>query len=109
MYAVIATGGKQRRVEPGQVLEVELLGADTGAKVSFEPVLVVDGDAVFATPAELDGSSVTAEVLGEAKGPKVRGFVYKNATTYRRRWGHRQRYTKIRIDEIAPARTAAGS
>ncbi len=107
MYAVIETGGKQRRVERGQVLEVELLGANQGSgesnkktKVSFAPVLVVDGDSVLATPTELKGSTVTAQILGETKGPKIRGFVYKNATTYRRRWGHRQRYSEIEITDI---------
>ncbi len=111
MYAVIETGGKQRRVETGQVLEVELLNAgqesskesttpDKESTVSFTPVLVVDGDSVLATPAELKGSTVTAQVLGETKGPKIRGFVYKNATTYRRRWGHRQRYSEIEITDI---------
>ena len=109
MYAVIATGGKQERVELGQVLEVEMLAPDSmsGGKedgkestVSFEPVLLVDGDSVLATPSDLKGSSVTAKVLGETKGPKIRGFVYKNATTYRRRWGHRQRYSEIEITDI---------
>ncbi len=103
MYAVIATGGKQQRVETGQVLEVELLEGTQKKTVSFSPVLVVDGDSVLATPAELKGSKVTARLVGETKGPKIRGFTYKNATTYRRRWGHRQRYSEIEITDIKVA------
>lgn len=100
MYAVIATGGKQQRVETGQVLEVELLGVDEDSEVTFKPVLLVDGDSVLATPDELSGCTVTAQVTERTKGPKIRGFIYKNATTYRKRWGHRQHYDKIRITDI---------
>ena len=103
MYAVIATGGKQRRVETGQRLDVELLAAQTGEEVAFTPVLVVDDGAVLATPDELAGASVTGRVVGETKGPKIEGFTYKNATTNRRRWGHRQRYSTVEITAIATA------
>lgn len=100
MYAVISTGGKQRRVAEGERLEVELLGADEGDTVSFDPVLVVDGDDVRATPSALSGASVSARVVGRAKGPKVTGFTYKAKTRSRRRWGHRQRYDVIEITGI---------
>jgi large subunit ribosomal protein L21 len=100
MYAVIATGGKQEKVETGQVVAVELLGADEGEEVTFNPVLVVDDENVLTTPDELSGASVTARVLGEIKGKKVTGFTYKNKTNQRRRWGHRQRYTTIEITDI---------
>ncbi len=85
----------------GQRLQVELLGADEGAEVSFAPVLVVDGDDVLATPSQLDGASVTATVVGLAKGPKIHGFTYKRRTNQRRRYGHRQRYTTVEITKIA--------
>ncbi len=101
MYAVIATGGKQEKVETGQVLNVELLHADEGSEVTFNPILLVDDDAVMSTNDELAGASVTARVVGEIKGEKIRGFTYKNKTNNRRRWGHRQRYTTIEITEIA--------
>ena len=101
MYAVIATGGKQRRVEAGQRLDVELLAAQTGEEVTFTPVLVVDDGTVLATPDELDGALVRGRVLGETKGPKIDGFTYKNATNNRRRWGHRQRYSTVEITAIA--------
>ena len=104
MYAVIQTGGKQERVAEGQLLRVELLGADPGSEVAFTPVLLVDGETVLATPAALVGASVKAQVVGEELGPKVRGFTYKNKSNQRTKWGHRQRYSTIEITSI----TAAG-
>jgi large subunit ribosomal protein L21 len=98
MYAVIKTGGKQYRVEQGQQLQVERLGTD--GDVALTPVLLVDGDTVLSTPDQLSGASVTAKVVGEAKGPKVVGFTYKNKTNNRRRWGHRQKYATIEITKI---------
>ena len=100
MYAVIETGGKQERVEEGQRLTVELLGAGAGDDVVFSPVLVIDGEAVHATAGQLAGATVRARVLGEAKGPKVRGFTYKPKARRRRRWGHRQRYNTIEVTSI---------
>ncbi len=101
MYAVIKTGGKQEKVEPGQVLNVEKLGQEVGAEVTLTPVLVVDGDTVLATPEQLAGASVTARVVGETKGPKITGFTYKNKTNQRKRWGHRQHYSAIEITGIS--------
>ena len=97
MYAVIKTGGKQYRVTEGQRLDVELL---TGEDVSFTPVLVVDGENVVAGN-DLAGATVSARVVGETKGPKIRGFTYKNKTNQRKRWGHRQKYTTIEITGIS--------
>jgi large subunit ribosomal protein L21 len=99
MYAVIKTGGKQYRVEQGQTLQVERLGAGDG-DVSLSPVLLVDGDTVLSTPDQLAKASVSAKVVGEAKGPKIVGFTYKNKTNNRRRWGHRQQYDTIEITKI---------
>ena len=90
MYAVINTGGKQYQVEAGEQLEVERLGLDDGSEVELAPVLVVDGETVLATPAQLDGAVVTARVVGATQGPKIDGFTYKNKSNNRRRWGHRQ-------------------
>jgi large subunit ribosomal protein L21 len=101
MYAVIASGGKQYKVEEGQRLSVELLGSDEGGDVQLRPVMLVDGDDVLATPDQLGGASVAAKVLGEVKGPKIIGFTYKNKTNQRKRWGHRQRYSEIEITKIA--------
>ncbi len=101
MYAVIATGGKQERVAEGQQLQVELLGEQDGADVSFTPILLVDGDAVLATPAELKGATVTGKVIGTVKGVKIDGFTYKRRTNQRKRWGHRQQYSVVEITSIA--------
>lgn len=101
MYAVIATGGKQHRVTQGDVLEVERLGAAEGDSVELRPVLVVDGETVLSTPSDLGSASVSARVVGDAKGPKINGFVYKNKTNSRKRWGHRQKYTRIEITGIS--------
>ncbi len=99
MYAVIKTGGKQYRVQEGETLDVELLGAD--GEVSLTPVLLVDGDVVLATPSELGAVKITARVVGEAKGPKIRGFKYKAKANQRKRWGHRQHYSTIEITAIS--------
>ena len=100
MYAVINSGGKQERVAEGQQVHVELLGAEQGEEISLAPLLVVDGDAVFATPDQLKGATVTAKVVGWAKGPKIDGFTYKRRTNQRRRYGHRQQYHVIEITSI---------
>jgi large subunit ribosomal protein L21 len=101
MYAVIAAGGKQHKVAEGQTVNVDLLDAEQGADVALSPVLVVDGDAVLATPDELSGVSVTGKVVGTAKGPKIDGFIYKRRTNQRRKFGHRQQYTVVEITSIA--------
>lgn len=97
MYAVVKTGGKQYRVEAGQQLQIERVAGD---EIELTPVLVVDGDNVIATPADLANAKVSARVVGEAKGPKIEGFKYKNKSRSRRRWGHRQHYSTIEITEI---------
>jgi large subunit ribosomal protein L21 len=99
MYAVIKTGGKQYRVEEGQRLDVERLSGDSD-DVDFSPILVVDGDSVLATASQLEGFTVSARVVGDAKGPKITGFKYKNKTNQRKRWGHRQKYATIEITGI---------
>jgi len=101
VYAVIATGGKQLRVETGARVDVERLAGAEGDEVSLTPVLVVDGDTLLATPDDLTGARVAGRIVGEVKGPKIRGFTYKNKTRNRRRFGHRQRYTTVEITEIA--------
>src|SRR3954454_19375932 len=100
MYAVIQTGGKQARVAEGDRVEVELLGKELGAEVSFRPVLLVDGDTGVSKPTELAGASAPGRILSETKGPKIRGFTYKNKTNQRRRWGHRQHYSLVEITGI---------
>jgi large subunit ribosomal protein L21 len=103
MYAVIRTGGKQYKVEAGEQLEVERLGLDNGSELELAPVLVVDGDTVQATPAQLDGAVVKARVVGATRGPKIDGFTYKPKSNNRRRYGHRQDLSVIEIVGITPA------
>jgi large subunit ribosomal protein L21 len=103
MYAVIDAGGKQERVEVGQLVDVDLLKAAPGDELTLEALLVVDGGQIAATPDALAGSTVSARVVGEALGPKIVGFTYKPKTRSRRRFGHRQRYTTIEIIGIEAA------
>jgi large subunit ribosomal protein L21 len=100
MYAVIKTGGKQERVAEGERVRVELLGKGEGDEVIFTPLLLVDGESVV-TGGDLAAATVSARVVGEEKGPKIRGFTYKNKTNQRKRWGHRQKYTTIEITGIS--------
>ena len=100
MYAVIASGGKQAKVSEGEQVHVELLDAEQGSEVSLTPVLVVYGDTVLATPAQLVGATVTGKVVGWAQGPKIDGFTYKKRTNQRRRFGHRQKYHVVEITSI---------
>ena len=102
MYAVVATGGKQYRVSEGEVITTELLG-ETGSEVELRPVLLVEGDRVLATPAELTAVAVRGRIIDETKGPKIRGFTYKSKSNQRRRWGHRQRHSLVEITEIGVA------
>ena len=99
MYAVIKTGGRQYRVEQGQVLEVNRL-AD-GADDSVTPILLVDGETVLATPDQLAKASVGFKVLEDTRGKKINGFTYKNKSNQRKRWGHRQALSKIEITSIS--------
>ncbi len=100
MYAVIATGGKQEIVRPGQRVSVERLGVPEGTAVSFTPVLVVDGDTVLARAHELSGAVVTGRVEAIVPGKKIRGFTYKPKTRSRRRYGHRQWFSAVRIEAV---------
>lgn len=104
MYAVINAGGKQERVEVGELVDVELLDVAPGDEVTLTPLLVVDGAAVTASAAALASTPVTATVVGEVKGPKIVGFTYKSKTRQRRHYGHRQRYTTLEITGIGSER-----
>jgi large subunit ribosomal protein L21 len=101
MYAVIQTGGKQYRVAQGDRIDVERLDAGSDGEVALRPVMLVDGDDVLATPSQLSGATVSGRVVGDAKGPKIRGFTYKNKSNQRKRWGHRQHYSTIEITAIS--------
>ena len=102
MYAIIRTGGKQYKVEKGQRLEVERVGAEPGAEIELAPVMVVNDGSVLATPAQLGKATVKAKVVEESKGPKIHGFTYKPKSNQRKRWGHRQHYSVVEITAISP-------
>lgn len=101
MYAVIETGGKQYRVNEGQVVRVELLPDDLGTQVSFDTVSLVatDDDVLVGTP-HVDGATVKAKVVEIGRGQKVIAFKKKRRKGYRRKVGHRQAYTALQIEEI---------
>jgi large subunit ribosomal protein L21 len=102
MYAIIQTGGKQYRVEKGDVIDVELLGVDNGSQVEFKDVLLVqDGTVTTVGAPTVEHFIVRGELLNEVKGPKVVAFKYKRRKNYRRKVGHRQRYARVKITEIA--------
>ena len=100
MYAIVRSGGRQHKVAVGDVIEVDRLSEAVGASISLQPLLVVDGDSVASVAAQLGSASVTAEVLAETKGPKIRIQKFKNKTGYKKRQGHRQRYTQVRITDV---------
>ncbi len=100
MYAVLRSGGKQEIVRVGDRVIVERLQAAPGSIVRLAAAAVVDGATVLATPEELQDVVVEAAVTKEVKGPKITGFTYKPKTNNRRRFGHRQHYSEIRIKAI---------
>lgn len=101
MYAIIETGGKQYRVQEGDVVFVEKLSAEEGAAVVFDKVLVISGEdqLTVGSPA-VEGASVNAKVVGHGKDKKVIVFKYKPKKGYRKKQGHRQPYTKVQIEKI---------
>ena len=100
MYAIVRSGGRQHKVAVGDVLEVDRLDGAVGSSISLTPLLLVDGEAVTSDAEALGSASVTAEVVAESKGPKIRILKFKNKTGYRKRQGHRQRYTTIKVTDI---------
>ncbi len=115
MYAVIKTGGKQHKVQAGDVIEVEKI-VHEGETVTFQPLLVVDDDGGTHVGAEAAKATVTAKPLGEKKGDKVRIFKYRPKSGYAQRGGHRQLLTLLEIESVtlggakkrAPAKKTAG-
>jgi large subunit ribosomal protein L21 len=101
VYAVIRTGGKQYRVQVGDVIDVEKLTGDDGADLTFQPILVVDDDGnVSSAAGDLAKASVTATVVKQHRGKKIRVFTYKNKTGQQRNMGHRQSLTRLVVAGI---------
>ena len=101
MYAIIRTGGKQFRAEPGKTLRVPSLDIEPGQDVTFDEVLLGanDGDVKLGAPL-VGGAAVTAEVVKHGKGEKIIVFKFKRRKNYRRKQGHRQKYTEVRVRDI---------
>ncbi|MDR0848373.1 MAG: 50S ribosomal protein L21 [Propionibacteriaceae bacterium] len=100
MYAIVRSGSRQHKVVEGDVVNVDLLDATVGDTVELPALLLVDGETVTSDASALKGVKVTAEVLDTVKGPKIRILKFKNKTGYKKRQGHRQRYTQVKITGI---------
>ena len=100
-YAIVKTGGKQYKVAVGDLVKVEKFDNEVGAEVSLTPVLVVDGATLTTDADKLAGVSVKAEIVEHTKGPKIRILKYKNKTGYKKRQGHRQKLTVLKVTGIA--------
>jgi large subunit ribosomal protein L21 len=101
MYAIIRTGGKQFRAEPGKTLRIPSVNIDPGETLRFEDILLgADGETVKIGTPGLSGASVTAEVVRHGKGEKIVIFKHKRRKNYRRKQGHRQKFTEVRVNEI---------
>ncbi|NMB42714.1 MAG: 50S ribosomal protein L21 [Clostridiales bacterium] len=99
MYAIIATGGKQYKVSEGDIIKIEKLGKEAGETVTFDQVLAVNNGSLLAGD-QLNGATVSATVVEEGKSKKVVVFRYKAKKGYNKKKGHRQPYTKVKIDKI---------
>ena len=100
MYAIVKTGGKQYKVAEGDIVKVEKIEGEPGSAVALTPVLLVDGADVKSKASDLEKVSVSAEIVEQGKGPKVDILKYKNKTGYKRRLGHRQPVTTLKITGI---------
>jgi large subunit ribosomal protein L21 len=101
MYAIIRTGGRQFRAEPGKTLRIPSLATEPGQTVTFEDVLLgADGDQVKVGAPRVSGAAVTAEVVRHGRGEKIIIFKHKRRKNYRRKQGHRQGFTEVRVNEI---------
>ena len=99
MYAIIATGGKQYKVAEGDVIKVEKLGVEAGETVTFDNVIAI-GDNGLKVGSDVANANVTASVIENGKGKKVIVYKYKRKTGYHKKNGHRQQYTKVKIEKI---------
>jgi large subunit ribosomal protein L21 len=100
VYAIVRCGGRQEKVALDDVVTIDKLDGAAGDSITLPALLVVDGDRVISDPAEVGRYQVTADIVGDATGPKINMIHYRNKTGYRRRLGHRQRYTQVRITGI---------
>ena len=104
MYAIVRAGGRQEKVAVGDVVVMDRVAGEPGASVALAALLLVDGTAVTSDPAALAKTSVTAEIIDHRRGPKIDILKYKNKTGYRRRQGHRQELTAVKVTGITPGK-----
>ena len=97
MYAIVRAGGRQEKVAIGDVLEVDRLSGEPGDSVRLPALLLVDGESVTSDTATLSGVTVTAEIVAATKGPKIDILKFKSKTGYRKRQGHRQKLTQVKV------------
>ena len=100
MYAIVRSGGRQHKVSVGDIVEIDRVTDEVGSSISLTPLMLVDGEKITTSTDGLAKASVTAEVLGQTKGPKIRILKFKNKTGYKKRQGHRQRYTQVKVTGI---------
>ncbi len=100
VYAIVKAGGHQDKVSVGDVVVIDKVSAEVGSTVELEPVMIVDGEKTITDPQALETATVTAELVGDAKGPKVRIIKYKNKSGYRKRLGHRQQQSVVKVTSI---------
>jgi len=101
VYAIVRAGAKQEKVAVGDILEIDKVSTEVGQTLTLPVVLAVDGDSVTSDAAKLGKASVTVEVLGATKGPKIIIQKFKNKTGYKKRQGHRQKYTQVKVTDIS--------
>ena len=104
MYAIVRAGGRQEKVAVGDVVVMDRVAGEPGASVALPALLLVDGSTVTSDPKALASVSVTAEIVDHRRGPKIDILKYKNKTGYRRRQGHRQELTAVKVTGITPGK-----
>ena len=100
VYAIVRSGSRQHKVAVGDIVEIDKIEDEVGSSIELQPVLLVNGDAITSDEKGLQAAKVTAEVLGATKGPKIKILKFKNKTGYKKRMGHRQKYTQVKVTGI---------
>ena len=101
VYAIVKAGGRQEKVSVGDVVVVDKVSEEIGSSIELQPLMLVDGDAITVDAAKLGKVTVKAEIVDATKGPKISIIKYKNKSGYRKRQGHRQKLSVVKITEIA--------
>ena len=100
MYAVVRTSGRQVRVQPGDLVDLDLMDGEPGQRIELAEVLMIGGDAITVGTPLVPGARVVATIQGDTSGPKLRIFKFKRRKRYRNTKGHRQHFTRVKIDSI---------